>query len=187
MRQRVQESFSALITRPAGAIRSGRRQAVGAWHPVFLFDACVTRRQREPQHIRASPGVASRHRVDEPADIRGEHPGRRYDTIQPAELARVVTFRTALQQDGVHQAAVETHPHPHTGLGIVRLLGRYEIVELPIQMRHGEQRQHPSNGLVFGHHPRRSHLAVLADAADATADPPPHGRRRVLPRVARPG
>jgi len=50
-----------------------------------------------------------------------------------------------LQHERVDQAAVEAHPRPDTRLGVVRLIGRDEVVEFTVQMRHRQHREHPSN------------------------------------------
>lgn len=50
----------------------------------------------EPQYVLAGPGVARRHRIDQPADLRGEHRFGRHHTIQPAQLAVVIAVAAAL-------------------------------------------------------------------------------------------
>ena len=45
---------------------------------------------------------------------------------------------------------MEAHPDPHPGLGVIGLIGTDQVVELPVQMRHREHRQHPGYGFVRG-------------------------------------
>ena len=78
----------------------------------------------------------------------------------------MVCVRTSFENECVDQPAVEPDPHAHPGLGVVGLLGRYQIVEVAVQVRHREDRQHARDRFVFGGVPGRRHPAGLADGSD---------------------
>ena len=69
----------------------------------------------------------------------------------------MVGVRTPFEHERIDEPAVETHPYPHAGLCVVGLLGRDEIVELAVQMRHRQHRQHPGDGFVLGGLPGLGH------------------------------
>ena len=79
----------------------------------------------------------------------------------------------ALEDERVDQPAVEAHAHPHPGLGVVGLLGTDQVVELAVQVRHGEHRQHPGDRFVLGRLPLRGHPAGVAERADERAQKNP--------------
>ncbi|CAG6894583.1 hypothetical protein PICSAR11_02330 [Mycobacterium avium subsp. paratuberculosis] len=143
--QRGQELGAAAVAVPAGRVDRRRHRYAGR-SPGLPLHPGVPGRHRQPQHVGAGPRVAGRHRVDQPADLRRQHRLRRHHPIQPAQLALVVGVVAALQQEPVDQPAVEAHPHPHARLGVVGLLGRHQIVEFAVQVRHRQHRQHPGDG-----------------------------------------
>ncbi len=97
-------------------------------------------RHRQPQDVRPGACIASGHSVDQSADLRREHLFGRYHPIQPAQLALVVGVVAALEHKPVDQSAVEPHPDPHPGLGIVGLLGGHQVVEFTIEVGHRKHR-----------------------------------------------
>ena len=85
----------------------------------------------------------------------------------------MVGVGAALEHERVDQPAVEAHPYPHPGLGVVGLLGGDQVVEFPVQMRHRQHRQHPGDRFVFGGLSLDAHPAGVAEPADSI-----DGRRR---------
>src|SRR5690606_11446265 len=57
----------------------------------------------------------------------------------------------------------------HTGLGVVGLLGRHQVVEVAVEMRDRQQGQHPRDRLVLGLLSDRPHYAVVAGRPDTGA------------------
>ena len=110
----------------------------------------MPRRDGQPQHIRPGAGVAGSHRVDKPSHLTGEDRFGGDHPVQPAELADVVGIGAAFEHEGVDEPTVKAHPHPDSGLSVVRLLRRHQIVELTVQVRNRQHGQNPGNGLVFG-------------------------------------
>ncbi|SHW59520.1 Uncharacterised protein [Mycobacteroides abscessus subsp. abscessus] len=78
----------------------------------------------------------------------------------------MVGVRTPFEDEGVDQAAVEPDLGPDARLGVVGQLGRHEVVELAVQVRHRQHGQHPSHGLVLGLLSGRGHAVGVADTAD---------------------
>ncbi len=79
----------------------------------------------------------------------------------------MVGIGSPLQQVRVDQPAVEPHPDPHAGLGVIGLLLRHQIVEFAVQVRNREQGKHPRDGLMLGGAAGDGHCAGLADLSDA--------------------
>ena len=67
----------------------------------------------------------------------------------------MVGVRTSFEHESVNQPAVEPHPGPHPRLRVVGLLGRDEVVELPVEMRHRKHWQHTSDRLELSGLPGR--------------------------------
>src|SRR5215217_4538882 len=76
----------------------------------------------------------------------------------------MVCLRTSFEDERVHETAVEPHPRPDAGLCVIRLLSGHQVVEVAIEVRHRQHRQHPDDRLVL----RRSltHTYRLADGSD---------------------
>ena len=124
--------------------------ATGAGSDGCCFlDVGMPRWDRQPQHVGAGSCVARGDGVDQPTHVGSQHPLRGYHPVQPAQLADMVCLRASFEDERVDEAAVEAHPYPHTGLRVVGLLGGDEIVELAIEVRHRQHRQHPSDRLVL--------------------------------------
>ena len=138
----------------------------------LLFDVGVPRRDGQPQHVGAGARVARGDGVDEPAHVGRQHPLGRHHPVQPAQLADMVCVRTPFEDERVDQPAVEAHPHAHTGLRVVGLFGGHQIVELAVQVRHRQHRQHPGDRLVLGL------LVGCVDTYEGVADGQTPGRRR---------
>jgi hypothetical protein len=79
----------------------------------------------------------------------------------------VIGVGAALQDEAVHQPAVESEPYPHPGLGVVGLLSCHQIVEFAIKVRHRQHRQHPCDRLECGGLPGpRAHSPGVAEVPD---------------------
>ena len=91
----------------------------------------------------------------------------------------------ALEDERVDQPAVKTDTHTHPGLGVVGLLGADQVVELPVQVWHGEHRQYPGDRLVLGRLPLGGHPAGVAERTDVRiAKWPSKKRPRVINTMA---
>ncbi len=141
-----QELGAAAVAVPARRVDGVRDDRIAA-DQGFPLHPGVPGGHGQAQHVGTGARVVGGHRIDQPADLRGEHGFGRHDAIQPAQLAGVIGVVAALQHEPVDQPAVEAHPHPHPGLGVVGLLGRHQVVELAIQVRHRQHRQYPGDGL----------------------------------------
>ena len=85
----------------------------------------------------------------------------------------MVCVRTPFEDECVNEPAVEADPYPHTGLRIVGVLGRNQVVEVTVKVRHLQHRHHPRDGLVLGRLPsRRRHEAGVTEPTDALAPRP---------------
>ncbi len=164
--QRRQELSAAAVGVPPSPIDRANNGKL--WRRVvFAFDLGVPRRHREPQHVGAGAGITGRDGSDQTANLRGEHRLGRHDAVQPGEFADVIGLGATLQDEPVDQAAVEPQSHPHAGLRVVGLLLGHEVIELTIQVRHRQHRQHPSNRLECGGLPGPGgHSSGVTEAVD---------------------
>ena len=62
---------------------------------------------------------------------------------------------------------MKPHPHPHTGLRVVVLLGGHQIVEFAVEMGHRQHGQHTREGLVLSLAAGGRHSEGVADGTDA--------------------
>ncbi len=83
----------------------------------------------------------------------------------------MIGVRAPFEDEGVHQPAVEAHPDAHPWLGVVGLLGRDEVVELAVQVRHRQHRQHSRDRLVLGGRRAGRHSRGVADATVSCRSP----------------
>ena len=144
-----QKLFAAAVFVPGGGVdrcRGERREFRGG----FPLDVGVPRRDGQPQHVGPGAGIPCGDRVDQAAHLGRQHRLGGDHPVQPAQLADMVGVRTPFEHERIDEPAVEAHPYPHAGLCVVGLLGRDEIVELAIQMRHRQHGQHPGDGFVLG-------------------------------------
>ena len=162
-RQELPAAAICLPSRPVDGCYCGR-----CWRrSIFTFYLGMSGRYRQPQHVGAGAGIASRDGVNQPTDLRGEHRFGGHDAVQPRQLADVIGFGPAFQDEPVDQPAVEAQPHPHTGLRVVGLLRGHQIVEVAIQMRHRQHRQHSRDRFECGGLPSpRGHSPGVAGFAD---------------------
>ncbi len=138
-----------------------------------LVDAFILERRSETDHVGKLgflDRVVSAERVLTPDSVdKATHVGRRHlfgghHPIQESQFADMVCLRASFEDEGIDQAAVEPHPDTHARLRVVRLLSAHEIVEVAVQVRHRQHRQHPGDRLVLRRglgHPYR-----LADGSD---------------------
>ena len=92
----------------------GHGLLLDAWRGAAERPAAARRRgcphsARRPR--RRAAHVRRQHRLG------GDHP------VEPAELADMVGLRTSFEHEGVDEPAVEPHPDPHAGLGVIGLIG----------------------------------------------------------------
>ncbi len=62
----------------------------------------------------------------------------------------MVCIRTSFEDKCVDQPAVEPHPHPHAWLRVVGLFRGDQIVELAVEVRNRQHREHARDRLVLG-------------------------------------
>ena len=148
-------SFQAVVS--TGVAVSGASSGGG-----FLLDVGVPRRDGQPQHVGPGAGIACGDRVDQAAHLGRQHRLGGDHPVQPAQLADMIGVRTPFEHERIDEPAVEAHPYPHAGLCVIGLLGRDEIVELAVQMRHRQHGQHPSDGFVLGGMPGLGHVLWLS-------------------------
>ena len=67
------------------------------------------------------------------------------DAFQGHHLAGVVGAREAGQQVAVDQAAREAHAHPYSGPGDLVEFRRDQVVEVAVEVRRRQQREHPGD------------------------------------------
>ena len=72
-----------------------------------------------------------------------------------------------------------THPHAHTGLRVVGLVGGHQIVEFAVEVGHRQHGQHTREGLVLSLPAGGRHIYRLADRADSHAGKPRRARAAV--------
>ena len=147
--QCVEEFAAAGIATPPCRIDGLDHRQQGNLALCFLRRR-VSRRDGQPQHIRAGAGVARRDCIHQPPHLTGEHRLGGDHPIQPAQLTHMVGIGATFEYERIDQPAVKTNPHPHSRLSIIGLLRRDQIIELAIQVRHRQHGQNPGDGLVFG-------------------------------------
>src|SRR6202022_3428620 len=90
-------------------------------------------------------GVACRHCVDEPTDVLRQYRFGRHDAVKPAEVTDMVGVCPTLENEYVDESAVKARARSHSGLCVVGLVGGDEVVEVAVEMRHRQHRQHSSD------------------------------------------
>jgi hypothetical protein len=78
----------------------------------------------------------------------------------------VVGVGAPFEQERIDQPTAEPDPQPDPGLRIVGAFGGHEIVELAVEMRNRQHRQHARDRLVLGRLPGLGHHDGLAEASD---------------------
>ena len=86
----------------------------------------------------------------------------------------MVGVGAALEEEAVDEPTVEPDPDPDAGLGLVGLIGRDEVVELAVEVRHRQHRQHARDRLVLGRVPGGAHPAGVAEAPDGDPNDRPN-------------
>jgi hypothetical protein len=165
--QRGHEPLAALVHAPIRDVNR-RRRTGNLGRPHLALDTGVARRHREPQHVRPGAGVSGRDRVDQAPHVGRQHRLGRHHPVEPAELADMVGVRPSFQHERIDQAAVETHACPNAGLSVVGLIGRDEVIEFAVQVRHRQHRQHASDGLVLGGPAAGAHSSGVSAGSDVS-------------------
>jgi hypothetical protein len=117
----------------------------------------------KPQDVAQDAGMVVGDGATERQDLGRENGFRADDSPDGGEPAGVFGIRTPLDDEAVQVAPGEAHPHPAPGLRRVGQLGRYRVLEHPVEVRKpgvdddGRDRQgHETGGVVGGGHGRRS-------------------------------
>ena len=76
LRQCLEKTLATLVTSPARAVDRWGLEVIGGRRASFLLGPRMAWRQGESQHVGAGSRISGRHRVNEPAHIRRQHPRR---------------------------------------------------------------------------------------------------------------
>ena len=167
------ELRAALVRRPRRGIDGLRIE----WFERgcgLLLDGGVPRRHRQAQHVGPGARITGCDGVGETPDLVGQHRFAGDHLVQPAELPDVVGVGAAFEEETVDEPTVEPDPDPDAGLGLVGLIGRDEVVELAVEVRHRQHRQHTRDRLVLGRVPGGAHPAGVAEAPDGDPNDRPN-------------
>src|SRR5699024_7605885 len=96
-------------------------------------------RDRGPQNIRPGSSSAVGELSNEPPHVLRQQPNRADDPLQRTQFSGVVTARTSLDDETVHEAAIEPDTHPHACLGVLVHLRRNLVVEETVEVWHPNQ------------------------------------------------
>src|SRR5699024_4402515 len=100
---------------------------------------------------------------NEPPYVLRQQPNRADDPLQLTQFSGVVTARTSLDDETVHEAAIEPDTHPHACLGVLVHLGRNLVVEETVEVWHPNQRQHPGDPARLASRTGRERFTIAGD------------------------